>query len=216
MGALLTLLGLKNSRSQEHAAQVVKKRKRRLIKNLKPLFGLLHISEPNIDKLYNMYAKIDGDQNGTVSSKEYFEFFHIHGTSLVAAIFFKFNLENKLTFPHFILMMFYLCVANEEELATIVFHVYDVGNLGKIFENTVKQVVIDMYGKSYRQETHATAAIVKLINLKDKDYGIGLTQFLSIITLHLGPFVVFQKVYINIHIYIYIYMYKYICLSIYI
>jgi hypothetical protein len=50
-----------------------------------------------------------------------------------------------------------------------------------------------MYGKSYRQETHATDAIVKLINLKDKDYGVDLNQFLSIITLHLGPFVVFQQ-----------------------
>jgi Ca2+-binding EF-hand superfamily protein len=142
MGAVLTLLGLKNSRSQEYAAQVIKKRRRRLLKILTPLFEHLQISELNINKLYDMYSKIDGDQNGAVSSKEYFEFFKINGTSLVAAIFFKFDLENKLSFPYFILMVFYLCVANEEELATIVFYVYDVGKLGRIFENRVRQVDI--------------------------------------------------------------------------
>jgi Ca2+-binding EF-hand superfamily protein len=142
MGAVLTLLGLKNSRNQEHAAQEIKKRRRRLLKILTPLFEHLKISELNINKLYDMYSKIDSDQNGAVSSKEYFEFFKINGTSLVAAIFFDFDLENKLSFPYFILMVFYLCVANEEELATIVFHVYDVGKLGRIFEDRVRQVDI--------------------------------------------------------------------------
>ena len=163
------------------------KQQRKLKKEMKPLFKALNLRERDMESYFDEYTDVDIDGILSISYSNFCEFFHIIPNRFIEAMFFDFNPEKNMTFQHFVVSTFYYCLATPRELAVMIFHVYDRANMGKIYPQTVMQLVREMYDKGFRFEPHATMAVVKLINTHEKQWGVDEAAFVEILFRHQQP-----------------------------
>jgi Ca2+-binding EF-hand superfamily protein len=160
---------------------------RKLKKEVKPLFKSLNLRERDMDAFMDAYGDVDIDGILSISYSNFCEYFHIIPNKFIEAMFFDFNPEKNMTFQHFVVSTFYYCLATPQQLAQMIFTVYDRANMGKIYPPIVMQLIREMYDKGFRFEPHATMATVKLINTHEKQWGVDEAAFVEILWRHQQP-----------------------------
>ena len=114
MGNILRSLGV--IKGNEEIEQAVRIRRKRVISSLSPLFLELFLTGADVLKLYDLFAALDVDKTGVITETSFLHRFHLEGTKFVEALFFSFNFEGGVTFPHFAVMMYFFCSVDEKEL----------------------------------------------------------------------------------------------------
>ena len=115
MGNIASMLGFNRVRTKmlDHRSMIKKKR---FMDCMSPLFQEINLPEIDASSLYDLFIQLDTEKVGVVPYTNFLIHFGIEGTKMVEAVFFKFNFQNGFTFPNFIVVMYFFCIATEKAL----------------------------------------------------------------------------------------------------
>lgn len=117
------------------------RKQRRLFRALDPMMKSMKLSILDLHAYTDAYCDCDISGTQTVTYENFCEFFHLIPCYFLEAMFFNFNKDIPMTFPHFLVVTYYFCAPGIKELSRHIFRVYDRPRLGKIHEMVVEQVI---------------------------------------------------------------------------
>jgi len=139
-------------------------------------FEALQFKENDIGRLYRIYNKIDEDRSGLIDYMEMLNYLDIERTPFSKRVFTMFDEDGsgKLDFKEFVMSLWNYCTLSKSTLVLFAFDIYDKDSSGEIEGKEVQQMLLEIYGKSYKNNIQALA-ISKLI---ESDLGdVDLEEF---------------------------------------
>ena len=136
-------------------------------------FEALQFKEQDIGRLYRIYNKIDGDKSGLIDYMEMLSFLDIERTPFSKRVFTMFDEDGsgKLDFKEFVMSLWNYCTLGKDTLILFAFDIYDKDSSGEIEGKEVHQMLNEIYGKNYKNNTQALQ-IAKEIDVKLGDVDI--------------------------------------------
>ena len=148
------------------------------------MFRNLGISARAVERLFDIFAKIDADGSGEVDLNEFLHFFSLHKSRFALRAFAVLDSDGsgEIDFIEFILGLWNFCAADNLSLVRFAFDLYDADSSGELEENEVLRILKDLYGKrGYKNNTHAQKVFSHLqsmdINGDSKDFCINFKNF---------------------------------------
>jgi len=139
-------------------------------------FEALQFKENDIGRLYRIYNKIDEDRSGLIDYIEMLNYLDIERTPFSKRVFTMFDEDGsgKLDFKEFVMSLWNYCTLSKSTLVLFAFDIYDKDSSGEIEGKEVQQMLLEIYGKSYKSNIQALT-ISKLI---ESDLGdVDLEEF---------------------------------------
>lgn len=136
-------------------------------------FEALQFKEQDIGRLYRIYNKIDEDKSGLIDYMEMLSFFDVDRTPFSKRVFTMFDEDGsgKLDFKEFVMSLWNYCTLGKDTLILFAFDIYDKDSSGEIEGKEVQQMLKEIYGKNYKNNTQALQ-IAKEIDVKLGDVDI--------------------------------------------
>eukprot|EP00944_MAST-04C_sp_MAST-4C-sp1_P013665 g13665.t1 len=130
-----------------------------------PLLDALGFPQNVRNCLYETFAKLDRSHDGLISFDEFCDFFDLEETKFAHRSFLVLDegLSGTLNFPMFVICAWNYCTYDKRGLAAFAFRLYDEDGHGKIPEEKIMDLVMEIYDISSESSSMA-------------DYGIDLRK----------------------------------------
>ena len=135
------------------------------LEQVAPLLDALGFPKNVRNSLYETFAKLDRSHDGLISFDEFCDFFDLEETKFAHRSFLVLDegLSGTLNFPSFIICAWNYCTYDKRGLAAFAFRLYDEDGHGKIPEEKIMDIVMEIYDISSENSSMA-------------DYGIDLRK----------------------------------------
>lgn len=100
-----------------------------------------------INQLYSLFCIADLDQGGSIDVREFVYFFQLEDSRFTRRMFTIFDMDRsgEIDFLEFACAIWNLCTWPEDELASLMFSVYDEGNVGKLDLKVCEDLILDIF-----------------------------------------------------------------------
>ncbi len=145
------------------------------------VFQALDIDPKSVERLYDVFARIDRDSSGEISLSEFFRFFshkrRFPKKSKFARRCFQVMDEDgsgELDFQEFVVALWNFCTFNKPALLRFSFELYDADASGYIDPDELRLILREVYGKHKYKHTQAAVHILAQIQeMIDKGTCVG-------------------------------------------
>ena len=120
-------------------------------------FDALQFKEQDIGRLYRIYNLIDADKSGLIDYVEMLTYLSIERTAFSKRVFTMFDDDGsgKLDFREFVMSLWNYCTLSKDTLVVFTFDIYDRDSSGEIEAKEVQQMLKEIYGKTFKNNTQA-------------------------------------------------------------
>ena len=134
-------------------------------KHLKLFFDTMDLSPRAIEKLYDVFQKIDTDRSGSLDLNEFLTYFVLQKSRFAKRAFSVLDADGSgdINFVEFVLGMFNFCTFDTVSLARFAFTIYDEDASGFLDSDEIESICKDLYGKrNYKHNKSAQKCIAQL------------------------------------------------------
>ncbi|GMH75286.1 hypothetical protein TL16_g06709 [Triparma laevis f. inornata] len=147
----------------------------------KPDFDRLLLSNNDLNRLFDVYCKIDQDFSGEISTWELLEYLHLERTKFTKRIFRIFDEDGsgQIDFREFVIALWNYCTLGKPALIMFAFDLYDQDGSGRIDFAEVELMLKEVYGRKYDNNIQAQT-IRKQIHSKYDSESISVDSFTQV------------------------------------
>lgn len=120
-------------------------------------FDVLLMTEKEISRIHKIYAKVDTDKSGQISTLELFMALDVERNKFTERVFSIFDEDGsgQVDFREFVIALWNYCTLGRSTLVAFAFDLYDKDSSGEIDLHEVVQMLKDVYGKNYEKNVQA-------------------------------------------------------------
>lgn len=125
----------------------------------RPLFEAFQLSSHDVEKLYQIFCRLDDDDSGMISTKELMTFLKTTDASMnfcerVFALFDE-DESGQIDFREFVVAMWNYCTLSRSSLIVFAFDLYDTDETGELSPPEIQEMLKDLYGEHANTNAHA-------------------------------------------------------------
>ena len=130
----------------------------------KPTFEAMAFSELDIGRLYKIYRRIDVDNSGVIDLAELLAYLDLDRTRFSKRVFQIMDEDGsgKIDFREFVCSLWNYASLGRANLVLFAFDLYDKDSSGSISNSEVKEMLMDIYGKTFKNSAHARSVEAQL------------------------------------------------------
>eukprot|EP00618_Florenciella_parvula_P032574 CAMPEP_0119541330 /NCGR_PEP_ID=MMETSP1344-20130328/52892_1 /TAXON_ID=236787 /ORGANISM="Florenciella parvula, Strain CCMP2471" /LENGTH=343 /DNA_ID=CAMNT_0007585287 /DNA_START=310 /DNA_END=1337 /DNA_ORIENTATION=- len=152
-----------------------------VIAQWKSQFEALKLKDVDVQKLYEVYTKIDQDGSGSISLWEMLEHLQLQRNKFTKRVFSIMDEDNsgEIDFREFVIALWNYCTLGKAALILFAFDLYDNDNSGKIDIDEIKLMLKEVYGKDVSNSQQAQMVMGKIQKFSESkaDEEIGKEEF---------------------------------------
>lgn len=135
-----------------------------VIAQWKTQFEALKLKDIDVEKLYEVYTKIDQDGSGSISLWEMLEHLQLQRNKFTKRVFSIMDEDNsgEIDFREFVIALWNYCTLGKAALILFAFDLYDNDNSGKIDIDEIKLMLREVYGKDVDNSQQAQMVMGKI------------------------------------------------------